>query len=82
MARTLGEATVQAYWDAWKRISCPALLVRAGDGSLSAGEAKAMADRGRRVGVVEVAQARHDVHLDRPEQWRSVLEESLESVYT
>ena len=82
MERTLREATGHSYWDAWQRISRPTLVVRAGDGSLSVGEAKAMADRGHDVRLVEVAHAKHDVHLDRPEEWRSALTEFLDSLDT
>jgi pimeloyl-ACP methyl ester carboxylesterase len=58
MARTLREATRQSYWAHWERISCPVLVVRAGRGQLSAADARAMAERGQRVEVLDPARGR------------------------
>jgi pimeloyl-ACP methyl ester carboxylesterase len=38
-----------------------------------------MAARGRHARLVELAGARHDLHLDRPAQWRRVLSEFVSS---
>jgi pimeloyl-ACP methyl ester carboxylesterase len=73
MARTLREATSRAYWEEWERIACPALVVRAGRGQLSLADARAMAQRGRRVEVVDLPDAGHDLHLDSPAAWREAL---------
>lgn len=80
MARTLGASAGQDYWDAWEAIACPALVVRAGDGIVASTDAQQMARRGRRVTLVELAQAKHDVHLDRPDEWRSALPCFLDSL--
>src|SRR5579872_3935916 len=71
MARTLREALGQESWAAWERVSCPVLLVHAQHGNLTAADAQEMAERGRHVEVVEIAGAGHDVHLDRPLEWRN-----------
>ena len=73
MARTLRVATSSSYWEEWERIRCPALVVRAGRGQLSPADARAMAERGRRVEVVELPDAGHDLHLDSPAAWREAL---------
>jgi pimeloyl-ACP methyl ester carboxylesterase len=73
MARTLREATSRSYWDEWERIACPALVVRAGRGQLSVADARAMAERRRRVEVVDLPDAGHDLHLEAPEDWRAAL---------
>jgi pimeloyl-ACP methyl ester carboxylesterase len=78
MMRTLLEADSRSYWEEWERVSCPALVVRGVDGTLSRGDAEAMVARGRDVRLVEVAHAGHDVHLDRPEEWRQVLSTFLD----
>jgi pimeloyl-ACP methyl ester carboxylesterase len=68
MMRTLREADSRSYWEPWERISCPALVVRAGDGSLPAADAESMAARARNAKLIELAEAKHDVHLDRPDE--------------
>jgi pimeloyl-ACP methyl ester carboxylesterase len=76
-ARMLRAAVARARWPEWEQIECPVLVVRGERGTLSAEEVQAMADRGRNVSVVVVADAGHDVHLDEPEQWRRVLSSFL-----
>jgi pimeloyl-ACP methyl ester carboxylesterase len=78
MVRTLRAAVSQPYWDAWERISCPALVVRAGNGIIPAADAHAMADRGRHATLVELVGAKHDLHLDRPAEWRKAVSEFLD----
>jgi pimeloyl-ACP methyl ester carboxylesterase len=80
MMRTLREASYQPAWDAWARVACPALVARAGNGQLAAADAREMVRRGRRASVVEVPGAGHDVHLDRPAEWRRVLSEFLDAL--
>lgn len=80
LMRTLHEADGRSYWEEWERISCPVLVVRAGEGLLPVAEAESMVARGRDVGLVEVAKAKHDLHLDRPDEWREVLTDFLDSL--
>jgi pimeloyl-ACP methyl ester carboxylesterase len=80
MMRTLREADSRSYWEPWERISCPTLVMRGGQGSLSSADAKSMVERGRNVKLVEVADAEHDLHLDRPDQWREALSAFLDSL--
>jgi pimeloyl-ACP methyl ester carboxylesterase len=73
MAETLREAVSRPYWRQWKSIRCPALVVRAGNGTLRAAEARAMVERLPRARLVEIPGAGHDVHLDRPTAWRDAV---------
>ncbi len=78
MERTLREAGARSYWDEWGRIACPALVVRAGDWVMPAAEAEAMVDRGREARLVTIPGAKHDLHLDRPAEWRAALTDFLD----
>jgi pimeloyl-ACP methyl ester carboxylesterase len=73
MARTLREAISVSSWDEWERIKCPTLVVRAGNGMVEPEIAREMAERLPQARVVEIADAAHDVHLDRPDEWRDAL---------
>ncbi|ADB50407.1 alpha/beta fold hydrolase [Conexibacter woesei] len=69
----LRAAVSRPHWDAWERIRCPTLVVRAEAGTLPAAEAEAMRTRLPHAQLVELPGAAHDLHLDRPEEWRHVL---------
>jgi pimeloyl-ACP methyl ester carboxylesterase len=79
MARTLSEAS-GSCWEQWEAIRCPTLVVRAGSGDMAAAEVEAMAARLRQARVVEIANAAHDLHLDRPAEWREALTEFLDGL--
>ena len=55
-------------------------MVRAGNGVIPVPEAQAMADRGRRVKLIELPNAKHDLHLDRPAEWHATVDEFLDSL--
>jgi pimeloyl-ACP methyl ester carboxylesterase len=80
MVRTLREAAIRSHWEDWERISCPSLVVRAGDGPIAPDDAQAMAARGQHARLVELVGAKHDLHLDRPAEWRRVLSEFVSSL--
>lgn len=76
MVRTLREAVIgRSYWDDWDAIRCPTLIVCGEAGLIPPGETRAMLARQPRARLVEVHGAGHDVHLDRPDDWRSALSE-------
>lgn len=77
MSRMLREATSRSYWEEWERISCPALVVRAGKGVLGDAEVEEMTARLPHACVINVDSAEHDLHLDRPDQWRRVMSDFL-----
>jgi pimeloyl-ACP methyl ester carboxylesterase len=78
MERTLSEAVSRPYWDEWERIRCPVLVVRAGNGSIPAADAQAMVDRLPQARLVELEGAGHDLHLERPAEWRRALSKFLD----
>lgn len=74
-------ATVERdYWDEWKRIEGPTLVVRAADGSLPEAEARRMVASLRSASVTEIPGAGHDVHLEAPVEWREAVERFLASL--
>jgi pimeloyl-ACP methyl ester carboxylesterase/predicted nucleic acid-binding protein len=79
MVSTLREAVSRSYWQAWERIRCPVLVVRAGEGILRPRIAREMTDRLPNARRVDVAGARHDVHLDRPAEWKAILGDFLDA---
>jgi pimeloyl-ACP methyl ester carboxylesterase len=80
MMRTLREATSRSYWEEWQRVACRTLVVRAGKGQIARDQAQAMVGRGRRVTVVELVDAEHDLHLDRPAEWRRTVCQFLDQL--
>jgi pimeloyl-ACP methyl ester carboxylesterase len=80
MERTLGEALSRSYWDEWRRIRCPTLIVRAQNGILGVADARAMADALPHARLAEVRDAGHDLHLERPGDWHGVVTGFLDSL--
>jgi pimeloyl-ACP methyl ester carboxylesterase len=80
MIRTLREAPPGSYWREWERIRRPTLIVRAGNGTLAAADARRMVEGLPGSRLAEIAGAGHDVHLDRPADWQQTIEEFLASL--
>ncbi|HSE82399.1 MAG TPA: alpha/beta hydrolase [Gaiellaceae bacterium] len=64
------------HWKAWDSIRCPTLVVR-GEHGMPLEDAETMAGRLSRVVVATVPAAGHDVHLERPAEWRGIVEPFL-----
>ena len=77
LVAAIEEALARDYWDEWRALSVPTLLVRGEDGELSPSEAAAMVGAVPSAQLVSIPGAAHDVHLDAPEAWRSVVEAFL-----
>jgi pimeloyl-ACP methyl ester carboxylesterase len=77
MVRTLREGTRVDYWQEWERVQCATPLVRAGGGFFPKDHLEAMAARLPGARFVDIPDAKHDVHLDRPAQWRAALSDFL-----
>jgi pimeloyl-ACP methyl ester carboxylesterase len=80
MTRTLHAALVESRWDAWERISCPTLLVRSGADVVTEDVARDMLRTRPEARLVEMLDAAHDLHLDRPEGWRHALTNFLDGL--
>jgi pimeloyl-ACP methyl ester carboxylesterase len=71
--RTLTDTVGRSLWGEWESISAPTLIVRAENGDVAPQTAAAMVERLSQAGLVEVPAAGHDLHLDRPHEWRAIL---------
>ncbi len=65
-----------SYWDEWRRIACPILLVVASDRENQALVRRMLREQPR-AALVEIPQAGHDLHLDNPDAWREALQAFL-----
>jgi pimeloyl-ACP methyl ester carboxylesterase len=80
MAQTLRAAICAPSWDEWESIECPALVVRAGDGIVAHETVGEMTERLPGAQLVEITGAAHDLHLDRPDEWRRALTAFLDGL--
>ena len=69
MVEALREVAANDYWDQWRAIRCPTLVVRGEHGSVSSEQADQMLERLSGTDLIEIADAGHDVHLDQPNRW-------------
>ena len=76
MNRTIREAFGRDYWEQWEAIRCPTLAVRA---EVPQSEFEEMAARLSQMQIMGLDGAKHDLHLDRPDEWRRALTAFLES---
>jgi len=79
MIETLRQAAARSYWEEWKSIRCPTLVVRAENGVIDESEMEMIADRLPHAELVQLPGAKHDLHLDQPERWREVVLSFLRS---
>jgi pimeloyl-ACP methyl ester carboxylesterase len=77
MVASLAETSQRDYWDEWRRISCPTLVVRAGDEGVPAELVDRMVAEAQNASSAVVPDAGHDLHLYQPERWREVVEAFL-----
>jgi pimeloyl-ACP methyl ester carboxylesterase len=69
-------ASSSDHWDAWSWIRCPTLIVR-GEHGMAAEDARAMAARLEDAVLASVPGAGHDVHLEKPAEWRCIVQRFL-----
>jgi pimeloyl-ACP methyl ester carboxylesterase len=77
LVATMAAAVARSYWEEWRGLTVPTLLVRGEEGEVSRADAEEMAASSPVVETVAVPDAGHDVHLDAPEAWRAALERFL-----
>jgi pimeloyl-ACP methyl ester carboxylesterase len=70
---SLDEIATNSYWEDWSRVRTPSLVVRAENGVLRE-VALRMVEMQPYAHLVEIAQAKHDLHLDKPTEWRKAVE--------
>ncbi|GAA3084153.1 alpha/beta fold hydrolase [Streptosporangium carneum] len=63
---SLTAACERSYWDEWRRIRCPALVVLGERGIVGVGESDRMRDLRPDIPIAVVAGAGHDLHLEDP----------------
>jgi pimeloyl-ACP methyl ester carboxylesterase len=78
----MDEIAERDYWDEWRSIACPALVVRAERGGCSADVVEQMTRENRRAGSVTIAGAGHDVHLDQPDALADAIQDWLSTSAT
>lgn len=80
MVRTV--AGPRDFWQEWKRVQCPVLLVGGDKSYMDQEDFRAMARSNQHARYVQIAGAGHDVHLEQPELWRQVAEPFVTSGIT
>jgi pimeloyl-ACP methyl ester carboxylesterase len=65
----------RAYWEQWRQVRCPTLLVFGEHGMFDTEHEQRVADALPGCSLVRVPSAGHDVHLDAPASWVEALEE-------
>jgi pimeloyl-ACP methyl ester carboxylesterase len=80
IAKTLRQALSRSYWNEWERIRCPVLILRAEKGDVTREMGDEMTRSLATARMIEIADAGHDIHLDRPREWRSVLMGFLDGI--
>lgn len=80
MSRTVAAMHQHSSWPAWDALTCPVLVVRAGRGVIDPRVVDEMASRLPAARIIELPDARHDLHLDRPQEWREALTTFLASI--
>ncbi|MDT0572865.1 alpha/beta hydrolase [Streptomyces sp. DSM 3412] len=83
MLAAIEEVAETSYLREWAAVTCPALVVRGADGTMSAADAARMPSGrspGTRTDLTVVEDAGHDVHLDQPGRLHAAMCEFLNSL--
>lgn len=76
-AAAVADLVRRDWWDEWKSIQCPVLVVRGVNGHVPRDVAERMVAMAADARLVEIPGAGHDVHLDAPEALADALVEFL-----
>lgn len=80
MVESLRESSTAPFWADWQAIRCPTLLVRAAQGVVPVEQARLMLDRLPGSELIELPDAGHDLHLERPGEWHRILRDFLSRI--
>jgi pimeloyl-ACP methyl ester carboxylesterase len=78
MVASLDEVAETSYWEDWSNVRAPTLVVRAENG-VPRDAVLRMIEAQPRAQLVEIAKAKHDVHLDKPIEWRKAVDAFLQA---
>lgn len=76
-SRAVAEVAARDWWNEWRQIRCPVLIVHGDRGMVSPTVAEKMAATVPNGRQAEVADAGHDLHLEQPEQVGILVNEFL-----
>lgn len=68
------------YWQQWRQVRVPALLLEAGNSVTPPGQMRQMAEIGYRTTYLQVPEAGHLIHDDRPQVYREAVQTFLASL--
>ncbi len=74
---TAAEWGTRDFWDEWRTVRCPALLLEANDTVTPAGQMQNMAEIGRRTTYFKIAGSGHLMHDDSPNLYRTAVSDFL-----
>lgn len=77
MVDSVSENARSSYWDEWARITCPTLAVLGQSGIITPEESGRMLEQRPDTVAVSIPGAGHDLHLERPDVLRELLEPFL-----
>lgn len=80
MLQSCADWDAQSYWQELEAVQCPSLIIKGGESALSRHELQEMARRMRHGRYMEVANANHVVHHERPAAWRAAVEPFMEEL--
>jgi pimeloyl-ACP methyl ester carboxylesterase len=72
MIRAITETATSSYWNEWRSIACPTLVVRGQTGIPESTLAR-MLDELPTAQAVTIRSASHDIHLEQPAQWKQAI---------
>ncbi len=74
---TAAEWGTRDFWDQWRAVRCPALLLEADDTVTPPGQMQEMAEMGQRTTYFKIAGSGHLMHDDSPNLYRSAVSDFL-----
>ncbi|MFJ1717205.1 alpha/beta fold hydrolase [Streptomyces sp. NPDC088260] len=73
MVRSLAENAQRSFWDEWRQVSCPTLIVLAQSSIIPPQEADEMLRQRPTTVAVSIPRTSHDLHLEQPETLHTLL---------